>query len=194
MIDNPVIGLHNALTCYRPATILGRLTTFAWRCQSRGALLRAINAEIRFYDIRLTLHKGRWYAAHGAIRIDVDPINAISLIASHIPDPIIRLILERGDPQACRAFVSLAESLQRAYPHVMFIGGNHKPTWKKLIHFERDAIGDTAFQCVGSMDPHPLGRIVGYLSPRLWTRLFRRTDPRRSPLSSAPYQLYDFLL
>ncbi|WP_435371181.1 hypothetical protein [Paramuribaculum intestinale] len=41
---------------------------------------------------------------------------------------------------------------------------------------------------------HTLGRIIGYLCPRLWTRLFRRTDPRLATISSNPAQLYDFLI
>lgn len=193
-MNQPMIGLHNALTAYPADNIVGRLITFAWRCQHPGAIDRAIQQGIRFYDIRLCRHRGLWYAAHGCIRIKANPVWAILQIARQVPDPTIRLILEHGDPDDCQAFITLAHELQDRCSNVRFIGGNYKPTWKKLISFDGDTIGDTAFQCVGSMDPHPLGRIIGYLCPRLWTRLFRRTDPRLTPISSNPAQLYDFLL
>ncbi|WP_290449690.1 hypothetical protein [Paramuribaculum intestinale] len=193
-MNQPMIGLHNALTAHPAANFVGRLVTFAWRCQRPGAINRAIMQGIRFFDIRVCRHRGLWYAAHGCVRINVDPVCTILNIARRVDSPTIRLILEHGNPDDCRAFISLAQRLQATCPNVRFIGGNHKPTWKKLISFDHDNIGDTAFQCVGSMDPHPLGRIIGYLCPRLWTRLFRRTDPRLATISSNPAQLYDFLL
>lgn len=154
-MNQPMIGLHNALTAHPAANFVGRLVTFAWRCQRPGAINRAIMQGIRFFDIRVCRHRGLWYAAHGCVRINVDPVCTILNIARRVDSPTIRLILEHGNPDDCRAFISLAQRLQATCPNVRFIGGNHKPTWKKLISFDHDNIGDTAFQCVGSMDPHP---------------------------------------
>lgn len=47
-MNQPMIGLHNALTAHPAANFVGRLVTFAWRCQRPGAINRAIMQGIRF--------------------------------------------------------------------------------------------------------------------------------------------------
>lgn len=167
-----MIGAHNSLTAFRPRCILSWIVFPMWKCQTLKPE-SLLSKGIRFFDFRFRRKNGRWFGAHGIVTIDVDPLEQIALIASHIDkNVVIRVILERGTTEDIEEFKCVCHFLETHYPGIKFIGGNFKPTWERVYCFAQDNIHDNIIQHVGSMDSHT--RWWSALLPGLWARLYNK--------------------
>ncbi len=182
--DNIIIGSHNTMS-YLPVRHWWQrpLRVFA-RCQ-RKTLLEQLDSGVRAVDIRIYPgDKGNWHYAHGAVSFDGP--NLFELI-NMLPDgTIVRLILERSNEMADRAFRFLCSYLEPTYPHLTFVGGYSKRPWRKLYTFKSEQTGDAVIhQHVSSMadDARWYERIL----PILYHRRRGHTEPHEG------INLYDFI-
>lgn len=182
--DNIIIGSHNTMS-YLPVRHwwMRPLRVFA-RCQ-RKSLLEQLDSGVQAVDIRVYPDsKGNWQYAHGAVSFAGPDIPKLM---ECMPDgTIVRIILERSNEVADKAFCFFCISLERLYPHLTFVGGYSKRPWRKLYTFRAELSGDAVIhQPVSSMatDARWYERIL----PILYHRRRGHTAPQEG------INLYDFI-
>lgn len=184
-----MIGSHNTLTFATPCNLWGWLVSFVWRCQSRD-ILSQIDRGARAFDIRVVRHKGAWMGAHGVVSLDVSPLDALLRINTYCKGACVRLILERGTELDKQKFRVFCRTAQRRCSNLHFFGGNFKPDWQEIYHFD-DPVGiaaeKTLQQHVGSMKSW-----WGKICPRLWAAT-HKTLPEWAEESHTPVLLVDFI-
>lgn len=192
---------HNSLTFARPAHKWAYLGIPFWKCQTKNITQQITQAGCRAFDIRFaplpsqtTITQrvsGIWRSAHGAIDLDIDPVEQIETIARLCPQgAFVRLILEKGDSVAKENFRTTCRMLQRTFPQLTFYGGNYKPTWEYVYTFNDPAAKEaerTLVQHCGSMQS-----TYGKICPALW-KLFNKNTPEQAHLPTLPIVALDFV-
>lgn len=65
-----IYGTHNSLSSYKVKNWWFKPLNFTSKCQSK-TIKEQLDAGCRYFDIRLRLHKGKLYAAHGLMIYDI---------------------------------------------------------------------------------------------------------------------------
>lgn len=183
-----MIGAHNTLSAYRPLNWWMRPFAFIYRCQRKdvGAL---IDAGVTFYDLRFAYRGNTPIGSHGIAKFRVNPLSVISEICTRVERPVIRVILEEGDYDAVRLFRTDIETAMRSFPNAKFIGGNYRPTWRRLLDLPDDDVRDNIVQLVGSMQTKWWGKAW----PWLYARLHNGKHLEEAAAHPEKYYLFDYL-
>lgn len=105
-----MLASHNTMTYLPPARGLHRLTAWIWHCQSR----RPADTPAALLDLRVRLHGGLWWWAHGSVRLGRAgaPLIADLLAGYCVPCQPCRLVLESGDARTESLFAAEARKLR----------------------------------------------------------------------------------
>lgn len=106
-----MIGAHDSLTYYKPVCKLYKLANKWWKCQDKS-IEELYKYGVRFFDFRVTRHKGKWWGCHGAARLkwSCKTLEDICLfMADQCPEALYRIVLEDDDNK--ELFIKEAEYL-----------------------------------------------------------------------------------
>lgn len=174
-----MLASHNTLTYMRPRQWWARLCPWAWRCQTLTLCGQTVSGAA-LLDIRVCRHRGRWWAAHGLVRLGTEgSVTLMGLLRLHaIPEDMpVRIILERGTEADEAAFaVALPIVMQRYDITCAAV----KRGWRVLHSDPRDALGrDNYYKPFDSA--RSLGKNLRNLlrHPSTIARYARSTHPHR---------------
>lgn len=94
-----MIGSHDSFTNLPSTNPVFNLFTRLWRtqCLSIG---EQYNAGVRFFDIRVCRHRGKWSSCHGLARLNDSQYSTLDEICDYMdecfPEALYRIVLERG--------------------------------------------------------------------------------------------------
>lgn len=95
-----MIGSHDSFSNLPSTNPIYNLFTRLWRTQCLS-ILEQYNAGVRFFDIRVCWHKGKWNFCHGLAKLKGHQFKTLDEICDYIeigfPDALYRIVLERGD-------------------------------------------------------------------------------------------------
>lgn len=126
-----MIGSHDTFT-YLPSTCWAfNHAKRWWKCQCN-----TINEQyafgIRFFDIRVARHNGKWHFAHGLVTLksNIDSIRGIcSYMQKAFPEAIYRIVLERGDATDELRFIQETNSLYKEFPNLWRVDIKREKVW-----------------------------------------------------------------
>lgn len=117
-----MIFSHDSLTYLEPRWMIFAPFRWLWRTQDKTYVAQ-INAGVRYFDIRVRRHKGKWRACHGLVDFNLmfDSLSEIARIFCDCNHTYCRIILERGE----------IESFVKEIPSVMDHDGVRQIVIKK---------------------------------------------------------------
>lgn len=151
-----MIGSHDTFTYLQPANPIYRLFTRLWRTQCK-TIDEQYATGVRFFDLRVVRHRGRWYFAHGIVRLKGLRFKTIDDICRRVdfcfPDAIYRIVLERGSSADETAFLNETYGLSSVYCNL----------WRLDIKSEKSWFGDC-----GNNNPSLYSRGYNFAQLNTW--------------------------
>lgn len=102
-----MIGSHDTFTYMKPTIRLFELFSRLWRTQKRS-ISEQYAFGVRFFDLRVCWHKGKWCFAHGLATFDFgfpQIADICSYMNEFFPLAVYRIVLERGNRKVEKRFI-----------------------------------------------------------------------------------------
>lgn len=190
-----MIATHDSLTFLAPRLWIMRPLSPLWCTQTKN-LLQQAQAGCTYFDLRVRWHapSRQWRACHGLVDLRSQWTLLADLIRETLavePKARLRIILERGNQEACQIFKIEINSIMMRFPQlpIAFIG--IKKGWQ-VIHRDDPPILDRSFVpwLSGLTLRQNLKRI---LHQRLWKssiRKWAKDHPVTKEMIADPNMLY----
>lgn len=143
-----MIGSHNSFTYLQPVNPIFRLFTRLWRCQCK-TITEQYGQGVRFFDIRVVNHHGKWYMAHGLVRLKCSFLildDICYYMARVCPDAIYRIVLERGSMTDELLFLRDSNGLYKTFPNLWRIDIKTSKSWLGQYGNNNQALYDKGYK------------------------------------------------
>lgn len=166
------IGSHNTMTYLPVKRRYMKLFNWIAKCQDL-TLYQQYCEGIRIFDFRIAYNKyGIPEFAHGLVKYRSDRINHyLKYINDTLDKCIVRIILESEKNNGIELFKYNVSNWIRLYKNIIFIQGNSKKNWNKIVNL-KDFDGE---QLVSSMKGKGLLRIF----PRLYAAINNKKNRKK---------------
>ena len=159
MADNtshkPLIMSHGSMSYLPPRRWWQLPFRFIARTQSLS-IYDQYAKGIRYFDIRLRLHKGQWVFAHGSMifKSNISPEQLFHILDGG-NNVHVRLVLEYNNPTnnidyISNQFTYHCDIWRKSFPSITFFEFTRKYDWRKLYTYADEPI-PTMYQAISSM-------------------------------------------
>lgn len=170
---NKLLGSHNSCTYAKPRKWWQWVFKPIAKCQSL-TIEEQFNIGIRAFDFRVRLCNKRLVFAHGLVEYDINPASLLSFLneksfalqqAGQYPIYIYltyetKFFSKKPSDLEVLHFKNACRAYSQTYSHLVFAGGQSKPNWDYLYHFNT-TFPYCSTQCSSTSPNHPK-------SPKTW--------------------------